>query len=363
MEKYWIYDFSIMTSKFHAWLLESCSPTVANIIEMAIVGVIFLTLFALLGLILVYVERKVCAFFQLRLGPMRVGPWGLLQTVADALKLLLKEPLMTKSADKLLFNIAPFIIIIASFMAIAAIPFAKGLQAFDIDIGVFYITAVSSIGVVGILLAGWSSNNKYSLLGAMRSGAQIVSYELSVGLSLLTIVVLTGSLQFSEIIESQRDGWWIWKGHIPAFIAFIVFMIASTAETNRGPFDLAEAESELTAGFHTEYSGMKFAFFFLAEFVNMFIVAAIAATVFFGGWMPFHIGDWAAFNDIMDYVPPVFWFLGKVSIIIFIMMWFKWTFPRLRIDQLLTLEWKYLLPINLVNILVMAFIALMGWHF
>jgi len=294
---------------------------------------------------------------------MRVGFWGTAQTLADVIKLLFKEPLITKNADKFLFNLAPFIIIIASFMAIAAIPFANGLQAFDVDIGVFYITAISSIGVVGVLLAGWASNNKYSLIGAMRSGAQIISYELSVGLSLLTIIVLTGSLQFSEIIESQRAGWWLFRGHIPAFIAFIIFLIASTAETNRGPFDLAEAESELTAGYHTEYSGMKFAFFFLAEFINMFIVAAIGATVFLGGWMPLHFGALESFNAIMDFIPPIFWFFGKTAFIIFLMMWFKWTFPRLRIDQLLTLEWKYLLPINLINILVMAFFVLMGWYF
>ncbi|MDP7566986.1 MAG: NADH-quinone oxidoreductase subunit NuoH, partial [Flavobacteriales bacterium] len=347
----------------HESLDSMMGETAVMITEMVIVGIIFLTLFAILGLALVYAERKICAFFQQRLGPMRVGFWGTAQTVADAIKLLLKEPLMTKSADKFLFNLAPFIIIIASFMAIAAVPFALGLQALDLDIGVFYVTAVSSIGVAGILLAGWASNNKFSLIGAMRSGAQIVSYELSVGLSLLTIVVLTGSLQFSEIIESQREGWWIFRGHIPAFIAFVIYLIAGTAETNRGPFDLAEAESELTAGFHTEYSGMKFAFFFLAEFVNMFIIAAIGATMFLGGWMPLHFGNLESFNMIMDFIPPLFWFFGKVAFIIFMMMWFKWTFPRLRIDQLLTLEWKYLLPINLVNILVMAFIVLMGWYF
>jgi NADH-quinone oxidoreductase subunit H len=248
-------------------------------------------------------------------------------------------------------------------MAIAAIPFAKGLHAIDFDIGILYVIAVSSLGVVGILLAGWSSNNKYSLIGAMRSGAQIVSYELSVGLSLLTIIVLAGTMQFSQIVEGQATGWFIFKGHIPAFIAFVLFLIASTAETNRGPFDLAEAESELTAGFHTEYSGIKFAFFFLAEYMNMFIVASIAATVFLGGWMAFHIGGWTGFNHIMDFIPPFVWYIGKTFFVIFLMMWFKWTFPRLRIDQLLTLEWKYLLPINLVNILVMAFVVLMGWHF
>jgi len=223
--------------------------------------------------------------------------------------------------------------------------------------------AVSSIGVIGILLAGWSSNNKYSLIGAMRSGAQIISYELSVGLSLLTIIVLAGTMQFSQIVEGQADGWFIFKGHIPAFIAFVLFLIAATAETNRGPFDLAEAESELTAGFHTEYSGIKFAFFFLAEYMNMFIVASIAATVFLGGWMPFHVGGWGGFNHVMDFIPPLVWYFGKTAFVIFLMMWFKWTFPRLRIDQLLNLEWKYLLPINLFNILIMAFIVLMGWHF
>jgi len=361
--KFDIYDFSVLTNSIHESLSSTMGETAVMITEMVIMGIIFLTLFAVLGLILVYVERKICAFFQQRLGPMRVGFWGTAQTLADVIKLLLKEPLITKNADKFLFNLAPFIIIIASFMAIAAIPFANGLQAFDVDIGVFYITAISSIGVVGVLLAGWASNNKYSLIGAMRSGAQIISYELSVGLSLLTIIVLTGSLQFSEIIESQREGWWIFRGHIPAFIAFIIFLIASTAETNRGPFDLAEAESELTAGYHTEYSGMKFAFFFLAEFINMFIVAAIGATVFLGGWMPLHFGALESFNAIMDFIPPIFWFFGKTAFIIFLMMWFKWTFPRLRIDQLLTLEWKYLLPINLINILVMAFFVLMGWYF
>ncbi|MGE0589364.1 MAG: NADH-quinone oxidoreductase subunit NuoH, partial [Cyclobacteriaceae bacterium] len=307
--------------------------------------------------------RKVSDFFQHRLGPMRVGKWGTAQTLADVIKLLMKEPLINKNADRFLFNLAPYIIMIASFMAMASLPFAKGLQALDFDIGLLYISAVSSLGVIGILLAGWSSDNKYSLIGAMRSGAQIISYELSVGLSLLTIVVLTGSLQLSTIVESQANGWWIFKGHIPAVIAFVIFLIASTAETNRGPFDLAEAESELTAGFHTEYSGLKFAFFFLAEFANMFIVAAIGATVFLGGWMPFHIGGWEGFNNIMDYIPPLFWFFGKVSFLIFMMMWFRWTFPRLRIDQLLTLEWKYLLPVNLMNIVLMAFLSLMGWHF
>ena len=358
-----IYDFTSFNQWIDKFLYDNLPAFWAVAVEMVIIGVAILLFYALVGLFLVYAERKVCAFMQNRVGPNRVGPYGFFQTIADFIKLMLKELVYIKNADQLLFNLAPFIVIIASFMAIAAIPFAKGLHAIDFDIGVLYVIAVSSLGVVGILLAGWSSNNKYSLIGAMRSGAQIVSYELSVGLSLVTIIILAGTMQFSEIVEGQRDGWFLFKGHIPAFIAFVVFLISSTAETNRGPFDLAEAESELTAGFHTEYSGIKFAFFFLAEYMNMFIVASIAATVFLGGWMPFHVGPWTGFNHVMDFIPPFVWYIGKTFFVIWIMMWFKWTFPRLRIDQLLTLEWKYLLPINLVNILIMAFIVLMGWHF
>ncbi len=358
-----IYDFSTLTGSIHTWLTGMMSSGWVIFTEMVLVGLVFLLMYALLGLFLVYLERKVCAIMQNRVGPNRVGPWGLLQTIADLIKLLLKELIPIRKSDPLLFNLAPFIVIICSFLAMAALPYAKGLQAIDFNIGVFYVMAVSSLSVVGILLAGWSSNSKYSLIGAMRSGAQIVSYELSVGLSLLAIVVFSGSMQLSVIIESQANGWWIFKGHIPAFIAFVVFLIASTAEINRGPFDLAEAESELTAGFHTEYSGIKFAFFFLAEYMNMFIVSALGATVFLGGWMPFHVGNWEGFNQIMDYIPSVVWFFSKTFFLILIIMWFKWTFPRLRIDQLLTLEWKYLLPISLFNIVLIAFIVLMGWHF
>lgn len=358
-----IYDFTSLTKWIDTGLQNALSPFWTIVVEMLIIGVVILLFYALIGLFLVYAERKVCAFMQNRLGPNRVGPFGIFQTIADLIKLLLVELVPIKNADKVLFNLAPFIVIIASFMAIAAIPFAKGLHAIDLNIGVLYVIAVSSMGVIGVLLAGWSSNNKYSLIGAMRSGAQIVSYELSVGLALITVVILAGSMQLSVIVEAQRTGWFIFKGHIPAFIAFVVFLISSTAETNRGPFDLAEAESELTAGYHTEYSGIKFAFFFLAEYINMFIVASIATTVFLGGWMPFHVGYWESFNHIMDFIPPFIWFLGKTGLVIFLMMWFKWTFPRLRIDQLLTLEWKYLLPINLVNVLAMSFIVLMGWHF
>ncbi len=352
-----------ITNAVHEWLNATLNPNLALLSEFLIVGVLAIALFAVLGLSLVLMERKVAAFIQIRLGPNRVGPFGMFQTVADTLKLIMKEGLTPDGADKFLFNLAPYIVMIAAMMLLAPIAFAKGFQIWDINIGVLFLTAVSSISVIGILMAGWASNNKYSLLGAMRSGAQIVSYELSAGLSIITIVILTGSLQISDIINAQANGWWIFKGHIPVLISFVIFIIAVTAETNRAPFDLAEAESELTAGFHTEYSGMKFALFFLAEYINIFIACAIGATLFLGGWMPFHIGHWEAFNHIMDFIPSSFWFIGKTFFLIFLMMWFRWTFPRLRIDQLLNLEWKYLLPISLVNLLVVALMAVMGWYF
>ena len=352
-----------ITTSVQDWLLMKFNPTMALAMECIIVILLSISLFAILGLVLVLMERKVAAHIQIRLGPNRVGPGGMFQTVADTLKLIMKEGLVPDMADKFLFNLAPFVVMMVGMLLLAPIAFAKNFQIWDINIGVLYISSVSSLSVIGILMAGWASNNKYSLLGAMRSGAQIVSYELSAGFAVLTIVVLTGSLQLSEIVKAQENGWWIFKGHIPVLIAFVLYIIAVTAETNRAPFDLAEAESELTAGFHTEYSGMRFALFFLAEYINIFIVCAIGATLFFGGWMPLHIGHWEAFNHIMDYIPSSVWFMGKTFFLIFLIMWFRWTFPRLRVDQLLNLEWKYLLPISLFNLLLVAIIAILGWHF
>ncbi|HFC00599.1 MAG TPA: NADH-quinone oxidoreductase subunit NuoH [Phaeodactylibacter sp.] len=340
-----------MIELIHNWLFSMMPYGVASFVEMVLIAAFYLTIFAVAGLYLVLMERRIAAWFQLRMGPNRVGPFGLAQTMADALKLLTKELTGTTKADMFLYNLAPYFVITTALLAMAVLPFSQKIHAFDINIGVFFLVAVSSIGVIGILLGGWSSNNKYSLIGAMRSGVQTISYELSVGLSLLTMVLLTGSLQVSEIINIQQEGGWlILQGHIPAVIAFMIYMIAGTAETNRTPFDLVEAESELGAGFHTEYSGMKFAYFFLAEFINMFIIASIAVTVFFGGWLsPFGI------TDSIEWLQPV-WFILKVLGIVFLMMWFRWTFPRLRIDQLLKLEWKYLLPLNLMNIVLMAII-------
>jgi NADH-quinone oxidoreductase subunit H len=358
-----MWSLQTIADNIHDWLFANMHPTAAMLTEFLIVAVLVIGLFAALGLVLIMMERKVSAWMQLRLGPNRVGPAGMFQTVADTLKLMVKEGMTPNNVDRFLFNLAPFIVMVISMVILAPLMFAQGFQIWDINIGVLFITAVSSLSVIGILMAGWASNNKYSLLGAMRSGAQIVSYELSAGLAILTIVVLTGSLKISDIINSQADGWWIFKGHIPVIIAFVIFIIAVTAETNRAPFDMAEAESELTAGFHTEYSGMKFALFFLAEYVNVFIVCAVGATLFLGGWMPLHFGTGTKFNEIMDYIPSSVWFFGKTFFLIFIIMWFRWTFPRLRIDQLLNLEWKYLLPISMFNLLLVTLCAIMGWHF
>jgi NADH-quinone oxidoreductase subunit H len=335
----------------------------ATVVECVVIGLCLLLGYSVIALALIYVERKVCAWFQCRLGPNRVGPFGLLQSVADMVKMLIKEIIEIRHVDRFLFGLAPYIVIVASVAAFACLPFGRGLQVLDFNVGIFFLIAVSSIGIVGILLAGWASNNKYSLIGAMRSGAQMISYELSIGLSILTMVVLSGTLQISELVEGQADGWLLFKGHVPAVIAFVIYLVAGTAETNRGPFDLPEADSELTAGYHTEYSGMHFGFFYLAEYLNLFIVAGVATTLFLGGWMPLHVPGWAGFNEVMDYIPSIFWFFGKVGVMIFVIMWFKWTFPRLRIDQLLRLEWKYLLPINLLNLLLMVIVVVYKLHF
>ena len=358
-----MFDFSALTNWIHAGLLSFMPEWLAVTTECVLIGLVLLTVYALLALFYIYYERKVCAAFQCRLGPDRVGPMGLLQSFADMFKMLIKELISLKHTDKFLFALAPYLVILASMLAFAVLPWGNGLQVIDFNIGIFFLIAVSSIGVLGILLAGWSSNNKFTLIGALRSGAQMVSYELSIGLSVLTMVCLAGTMSVGGIVEEQRDLWFIFSGHIPAIIAFIIYLIAGTAETNRGPFDLPEAESELTAGYHTEYSGMHFGFFYLAEYLNLFIVSGVAALLFFGGWMPLHVPGWDAFNHVMDYIPSVIWFVGKAVVISFIIIWFKWTFPRLRIDQMLSLEWKYLLPINLFNLVLMVLVVVYGLHF
>ncbi len=338
------------------------SPILAVVYALAAIVAIILFM-SLTAMTLVYTERKVAAHFQCRLGPMRVGWHGILQSIADTLKLLLKEDIVPDQADKAMHLFAPVLCVLAALLALIAIPFSPYLAVSDMNIGVLFISAVSGLGVLGILLGGWSSNNKWSLLGAMRAGAQIISYELSATLSILVVVMFSGSMKFSEIVQSQDQGWWIWRAPVVGLVAFLIFLVASTAEINRTPFDLAEGESELTAGFHTEYSGMRFAFFFLAEYLNLFIVSSMGATLFLGGWMPLHIGNLTFFNQVMDLIPPGLWFALKVSGFIFLSMWFRWTFPRLRVDQLMKLEWKVLLPIGFINLLLAAILTLSGFYF
>ena len=334
------------------------------LIECVVVALVIITLYAIFAMIMIYLERKVCAFFQCRLGPDRVGKWGWLQVVADVLKMLTKEVVNFRKTDQFLHHLAPFLVVMASMTTFACLPWNKGAHIIDFNVGVFFFLAVGSIGVVGILLAGWSSNNKYALIGAMRSGAQIISYELSIGMVMLTMICLTGTMSFSEICQQQADqGWNIVRGHIPALLAFIVYLIAGNAECNRGPFDMPEAESELTAGYHTEYSGMDFGYYYLAEYMNLFICAGIASTIFLGGWAPLHISGLEGFNGVMDAVPGAVWFLAKTFFVLMLLLWERWTFPRLRIDQLLSLEWKYLLPITMTLLVLMAGCVSLGWIF
>lgn len=359
-----MFDFSVISQWLHTLLLSFLPEWATILVESVIVALVIITLYAVFAIVLIYMERKICGFFQCRLGPNRVGKWGLLQVFADVFKMLQKEIIKMRQTDRFLHDLAPFFVVTASMVTFACLPWNKGGHMIDFNIGIFFILAVSSVSVVGILLAGWGSNSKYPLIGAMRSGAQIISYELSIGLTMLTVICLTGTMQISEIVQQQSElGWNIFRGHLPMVIAFIIYLIAGNAECNRGPFDLPEAESELTAGYHTEYSGMHFGYFYLAEYLNLFISAGIATTVFLGGWAPLHISGLDGFNGVMDAVPGIVWFLGKTFFVVFLLMWERWTLPRLRIDNILTLEWKYLMPISMLNLVLMALLVAYGLYF
>ena len=344
-----MFDFSIVTTWIDSLLRQTLGlgNFLSILIECVLVGVAILTAYALIAIVLIFMERKVCAYFQCRLGPMRVGPWGIFQVFADVLKMLIKEIFVVDKADKFLYYLAPVLVIVASVGTFSFLPWNNGAQVLDFNVGIFLLTAISSIGVLGIFLAGWGSNNKYSVVSAMRGAVQMISYEISLGLCIISAVLLTGTMQISGIVGAQDSAWLIFQSPF-TWIAFLVFLIAGNAEANRGPFDLAEAESELTAGYHTEYSGMGFGFYYLAEYLNLFVISGIAATVFLGGWMPLHVVGLDGFNAAMDYIPGIIWFMGKTFAIVWILMWIRWTFPRLRIDQILTLEWKYIMPFMLV---------------
>lgn len=314
---------------------------VAQIIEMLGGAAIVLGAGFLIVLFLVWWERKLSGHFQQRFGPMRTGWHGVLQTLADGLKLFQKEDIVPKDVDRKVFYWAPVLVFGASFAAFAVIPWGKGLWPTDLNIGLLYILAITTFVVISLLMAGWGSNNKYALLGGIRSAAQIVSYEVPLTLSLLGAVMVVGSLSMIDIVNAQDKiyNWLVFKQPL----GFLIYLIAATAETNRAPFDIPEAEQELVAGFNIEYSGMRFAMFFLAEFLNLFLVAAIAATVFLGGWQGPILPSWM-------------WFMGKAMFVVFVIIWFKWTYPRLRVDQLMGFCWKVLLPLAFLNLIVSAII-------
>jgi NADH-quinone oxidoreductase subunit H len=376
-----------------------------------VVTIVVIALFPLVAGYIVLVERKVLADFQVRLGPMRVGPHGLLQPIADALKLLLKEDIIPAESDKAIFWFAPCVSTITALTAFSVLPFAKTIFVADVNVGLLVISAVSSVGILGIILGGWSSNSHYSLLGALRSAAQLVSYEVALAFALLSGVMAAGTLSMQGIIQAQatRGIWFVFDNYGFMIVPFAVYLIAATAETNRAPFDLPEAESELVAGFHTEYSGFRWALYFLAEYANIFVVASVAVTLFWGGWLrPFPSVKWLdlplnmgfpfvlfvgsglmsltlvkKLKDSMQqkvlvvaalllvlvgavFVIPaingpvagMFWFLFKVSVILYTLIWFRGTFPRFRYDQLMNIGWKIAIPVGMAAVLINALIGM-----
>ncbi|HET6946278.1 MAG TPA: NADH-quinone oxidoreductase subunit NuoH [bacterium] len=381
--------------------------TFVEILKAALLGVLVFTFLAIVGAMYgVYFERKISGWIQVRYGPKHVGPWGLLQTIADTLKLLQKEHITPRRADAMIFNTAPIIVAVAGLLDWVVIPFGTAfgrvLVVRDINIGIVYFSAMASLTVIGILAAGWSSNNKYALLGGLRSASQMISYEIPLALALLWAAMLAGTLSTVGIIEAQRGGWFLFK--VPPFglIAGLVFLIAATAEVNRMPFDLPEAESELVAGYFAEYTGMRFALFQLGEYAEMFAMAAVASILFLGGWLEPTMPQWvwallglgalalaafirfSALRQVLlvrpilalavlgavlcglmvvgiglgrtPVLPSMLWFFAKMFGLVFFLMWMRWTYPRLRLDQLLGLSWKVLLPVGLLNLLITGFL-------
>ncbi|MBM7566521.1 NADH-quinone oxidoreductase subunit NuoH [Paenibacillus sacheonensis] len=326
-----------------AWLDETL--TWGHALLFFLWGVILLMI--VLGFVTyaIFFERKVIGWMQYRIGPNRVGPWGLLQSVADITKLLIKEDTIPRKADRALFILAPALAYIPAFAVLAVIPYTNKLYFADINVGLLYYVALSGISTIAIILGGWSSNNKYALLGGMRSAAQMISYEVPLVISVVGVVMLSGTLNLRGIGEQQGDWFWEWN-FLPQILGFVVFIIAAVSELNRTPFDLPEAESELVAGYHVEYSGFRFAFFMLTEYVYVYAIAALTTVLFLGGWhAPFPFLDW---------VPGIIWFLLKFTSIVFFLFWIRATLPRIRIDQLMGLGWKVLLPVAILNVFLTA---------
>jgi len=333
------------------------------IIPLIKIGIVFGVLSGVVAL-MTLAERKVAAFIQVRLGPMRVGPHGILQPLADGVKLMLKEDILPAKADRWIFTLAPIIALVPAFIVFAVIPFGSTFNLFgktialritDLNIGLLYVLSISSVGVLGIILGGWASNSKYPLLGALRSAAQMVSYEVALGFSIIGVLMLSGTLSLVSIVEAQKTSnvWYVFLQPV----GFILFFVCGVAETNRAPFDLPEAESELVAGFHTEYSGFRFSLFFLAEYANMLTVAAMAVTLFWGGWLrPFPNVSALAFLDL---IPGVVWFVAKVVVFLYFYLWFRASWPRYRYDQLMKLGWQFMLPISIANVIVTAILVVL----
>lgn len=356
-----------------------------NIIVYVLLAALPLGFLIVYALVAVLGEVKVSAWMQDRLGPMRTGPYGVLQPIADILKLIQKEDTKPTKADSILYNMAPYVVFVGSFAAFAAIPFASLYVPANLNIGIFYILAVSSFGIIGIIMAGWASNNKYSLYGALRSVAQIVSYEVPAAMGILIVVMLVGSLNIQDIVSAQQGGIWNWfflggpkkslllsDGSLLVgswtnlvyapllLITFLIYYTSALAETNRTPFDIPEAESELVAGYHTEYSGMKFAMFFMAEYANMLLVSLVAAILFLGGWhTPFgtFIGDLVG-SPTLAAIESFCWLVGKGVALVLLMMWLRWTLPRLRVDQLMYMCWKVLIPFTFAIALIVGFLKM-----
>lgn len=329
-----------------------------------------LVLIVVTVLILIWAERKVSADIQSRVGPLHHGPYGLFQSIWDALKLLVKEDTIPREADRIVFCLAPYIVFVPAMLAYLVIPIGKGLIAADLNVGLWYLVSVSSLAVVGIIVAGWASNNKWSLLGGMRAAAQLITYEIPMFLAVIAIIMMAGTLSMDEIVRNQAGGSWSvsppkapflnWYCFtVPGMIAALLYLVAALAEVNRQPFDLPEAESELVAGFNTEYSGMRFGIFFLAEFSNTALVSGIAATLFFGGWASPIVSEgeglWRVFGD------GILWYFAKITMLICCIMWVKWTLPRIRIDQMLQVAWKGLIPLGLINVAIaLVYVAWVG---
>lgn len=335
-----------------------------NFIIILIGCLVVLGVMSAIGGLGTYAERKISADLQMRQGPNRVGPYGILQFLADGVKMIMKEDIVPSQADKFVFYIAPILCLAGVFATLAVVPFSSGFTLTNLNVGIFYLVGMASIVGVGVFLGGYSSNSKWSMLGGMRGASQIISYEVPVTLSILAMILLAGGMSFSHIVDAQNDGWFIF--HNPfAFIAFFVYFVGALAETNRAPFDLPEAESELVSGYHTEFSGMRFAFFALAEYIEVFVVCAVAATLFLGGYsVPFGLGSGDLFIEKLGMDPMMAKLIGnmlqlgaiftKTFILYYIVIWVRWTLPRLRVDQLMTLCWKYLTPIALFNLVGVA---------